>query len=115
MNLILFKSKILNITFIFFTFFFINFQKVYSDEKFEELNIEYLNKKKSTKYIIGPGDILKINSIQFDLENQDGTTKIQKFESKRVLLGNESVTLTQDNFFVNGDGTINIPNYIFCR
>ena len=109
MNLILFKSKILNITFIFFTFFFINFQKVYSDEKFEELNIEYLNKKKSTKYIIGPGDILKINSIQFDLENQDVTTEIQNFESKRVLLGNESVTLTQDNFFVNGDGTINIP------
>ena len=109
MNLLLFKSKILKIALICFTFLFINFQKVYSEEKLEELNIEYLKKKKSTKYIIGPGDILKINSIQFALENEDSKIKIQNLAPKKVLLGNQSVVLMPDNFFVNGDGTINIP------
>ncbi len=97
MNL-LFKPKILKFTFIIFAIFFMNFQKVFSDEKFEELNLEYLNQKKSTKYIIGPGDVLRINSIQFTLENQNSKDLGKNF--KRNI---------PDTFFVKGDGTVNIP------
>ena len=111
---ILFKTKILKFTFLFFAIFFLDFQKVFSYEKFEELNIEYLNQRKATKYIIGPGDILKISSIQFDLvnnlenkEEKDSSKNVQI--NNQVLIGNQPFSLLPDNFFVKGDGTINIP------
>ena len=104
---LIFKSKILNITFILFTIFSFDFQKVSSKEKFDELNIEYLNQERSTKYIIGPGDTLEINSMQFDLENADRQNQIYKNDNELKL----------NNFYVNGDGTINMPrlNNIFVE
>ena len=97
---ILFKSKILEITFIFFTIFSMNFQKAFSEDKFDGLNIEYLNQKRSTKYILGPGDILEINSIQFDLEKRDLVNLKQNLDKR---------TLSLDKYYIDGEGTINIP------
>lgn len=109
---IFFKTKIFKFAFILFAIFFTDFQKVFSDENFKELNIEYLNQKKSTKYIIGPGDILKISSIQFNLEIQDSLdSKSNPQLNNNYRIGDQNLTLMPDNYFVKGDGTINIPRF----
>ncbi len=95
-----------------------NFPKTISEENFESLNLEYLNKKQPTKYIIGSGDTLEIKSIQFEMENdEDFVTSISnsllqrdKYSKYEDNSSNKnSKKINSNNFLVKGDGTINLP------
>ena len=86
---------------------FIN-NELHAKETTDLLNVDYLQKRKKTQYILGPGDSLLILSTQFTLdkiENNEALDRLDLISRDNSFLLNEN----KDLYKINGDGTIFLP------